>query len=287
VKTARAWKDYYRRERESLGERGLLSVLERAPRIELPPSGALIFPHTRLEASGELVAAAALACVRSGRAEVLALGVLHGAREQDQELVGKARAGEPRERALLRRVHGPGVPGDEARWEEEFSLDGFQALLELAARVEGRPLPRLIQRFPFLTGEHPFDLPGLQELREIRERGAALVATADPIHHGEGYGTPEADWLPREAATTKARARASIEEGLSRLAKLDFAGFLAHAAREKSDFRDPGPVLAALLARGSSLRSRVASVALVDYTEALGAKDPTWVAGALSVLEQA
>ena len=157
-----------------------------------------MFPHTRLETSGELAGAAALAAVRSGCDTVLALGVLHGARVQDAALVREARAGNGPARRALRRVHGPGVPGDGGRWEEEFSLDGFCALLAAAAEREGRPPPRVVRRFPFLTGENPADLPGLDGLLAVRAEGVFLVATADPIHHGVGYDTPAPELRPRE-----------------------------------------------------------------------------------------
>jgi hypothetical protein len=143
-------------------------------------------------------------------------------------------------------------------------------------------VPRLFARYPFLVGETPGDLPGLDELEALREAGAALVATADPIHHGAGYGTPAADRLSREATETSALARAQIAEGYARLARRDFVGFLDHAARVKSDFRDPGPILATLL---GDFAFEVVGLELVDYARALGAEEPTWVAGALVRLE--
>lgn len=285
MKTARAWKSYYALERERLGARGLERLLERAPEVTLPEPGALVFPHTRLELSGELVAAAALACVRSGRESVLALGVLHGAREADAALVAQARAGERAALAELRRVHGP-----EGYASEEFSLDGFAALLELAARREGRPAPRLLARYPFLVGERPLDLPGLDELRALVEGGAALVATADPIHHGAGYGTPEGEWLSAQDPRTHELARARVARGFELLVARDFTGFLEHARRERSDFRDPGPVLATLLlerASGRALSATVLDLALVDYAPVVEAPEPTWVAGALARLSLA
>jgi len=284
VMTARAWKEFYAAERAQLGAAGLERLLDRAPEVALEPRGALVFPHTRLESSGELVAAVALACVRARVPEVLALGVLHGAREADAALVARARAGEPEACAQLRRVHVPGDPGEASEPQdhtsEEFSLDGFAALLELAARREGRAPPRLRRRFPFLVGERPADLPGLDELRALRARGAALVATADPIHHGRGYGTPEAACLEPASETTRALARAKVARGFELLAARDHAAFLEHCAREKSDFRDPGPVLAELLGE-APWRARVVALALVDYARALEAPPPTWVAGAL------
>ena len=182
-------KNYYARERESLGKAGLRACLARAPHVEWPSGGALIFPHTRLDTSGALAAAAALAVWRTGCDEILALGVLHGARQRDAALVSQARAGGPDARRTLRRVHGPGLRGDNGHWHEEFSLDGFCALLEAAARREGRRPPRVVRRYPFLVGDSPADLPGLDELTHLVAGGALLVATADPIHHGVGYGT--------------------------------------------------------------------------------------------------
>lgn len=133
MKTALAWKRFYEAERESLGEAGVAERLERAPDAALPPRGALVFPHTKLAVSGHLVAAAARAVVRSGADEVLAIGVLHGAREEDAALVARARRGEPDAVAALRRVHGVGAPGDDGRADEEFSLDGFAAADVVAA----------------------------------------------------------------------------------------------------------------------------------------------------------
>jgi hypothetical protein len=255
------WKAYYARERERLGRAGLERLLERAPRVELPERGALVFPHTRLETSGELPAAAALACVRSGRESVLALGVLHGARAA----------------GVARGVHHAGS----RETLNEFSLDGFAALLELAAEREGRKPPRLLGRFPALVGERPGDLPGLPELERALAQGAALVATADPIHHGVGYGTPSGELLRASEPRTRELARASVERGFELLARGDHAAFLEHAEREKSDFRDPGPVLATLLASGGRWKAQVLALELVDYAVALEAQEPTWVAGAL------
>ena len=288
MQTAQSWKKFYAQERERLGEPGLRVCLDRADALGLPEplrgADAVIFPHTRLATSGELAAAAALAAVRSGCTTVLALGVLHGARVEDATLVAAARAGEPEARTLLRRVHGPGAPGDDGRWTEEFSLDGFAALLALAARREGCPPPRLVLRYPFLTGENPADLPGVDELLALRAGpgGAFLVATTDPIHHGVGYDTLPAELRPSEEPSTAAWARANVQAGLDRLAARDFAGFLAHAVEAKSDFRDPGPVLAGLL--GPDLRAAVHDLRLVDYADVLAMPAPTWVAGALATL---
>lgn len=285
MKSAREWKAFYAREREELGPAGLEALVRAAPDVALPEPGALVFPHTRLAVSGRLPAAVARALVRSGRDTVLALGVLHGAREEDRALVAAARAGEARARAALRRVHGPGVAGDEGRWREEFSLDGLEALLAVAARLEGRPAPRLVARYPFLVGEDPESLPGVEELRELVDSGAALVATADPIHHGAGYGTPPEARRAREDAATRAWAGERILAALDHLGRGELGAFLAACEAERSDFRDAGPVLGHLL--GGPLRPRLEALALVDYAQVLVSEAPTWVAGALLELAPA
>ncbi len=286
MKTARDWKNFYADERERLGAAGLRACLDRADALGLPDllhgADAVVFPHTRLETSGELAAAAALAAVRSGCDTVLALGVLHGARVKDGALVRDARGGGEQARTELRRVHGPGAPGDRRHWEEEFSLDGFSALLGAAADREGRRPLRLVRRFPFLTGEHPADLPGMDELCTLRTSpgGAFLVATADPIHHGVGYETPAADLRAHGDPATAGWALASVHDGFQRLAARDFGGFLKDAEAAKSDFRDAGPVVVHLL--GGDLRATVHDLRLVDYSDVLAAPAPTWVAGALA-----
>ncbi len=288
MKTARDWKAYYSRERAELGEAGLLARLDHAEGwvdallATLAHGGAPVFPHTRLDVSGDLPAAVALPPVRSGREEVLALGVLHGGREEDAALVQAARAGEPAARAALRRVHGPGVPGDTRRWEEEFSLDNFCALVDAAARREGLPAPRVICRYPFLTGPAPADLPGVDELATLVAGGAALVATTDPIHHGIGYGLPPEECWPLAAASTATLARAAVEAGFHRLAARDYPAFLDHAATLRSDFRDVGPVLVHLLPAAPPLHVTLHDLRLVDYAEALAAAPPTWVAATLA-----
>ncbi len=282
--TAREWKAHYAHERAALGETGLRACLDRAPVLEWPADGALIFPHTRLDTSGELAAAAALAILRSGRDTVLALGVLHGARETDATLVRRARDGEPDARRALRRIHGPGVTGDDGHWTEEFSLDGFLTLMETAARRGGTHPPRVVCRYPFLVGENPANLPGIEELETLVTNGAALVATADLMHHGVGYGTPTQDCLPEDDPHTQRMAEQTIRANLDLLAERAFGPFLQHTAGIRSDFRDPGPVAAHLLAGRSNLQSTLYNLLLVDYADILDTPAPTWVAGALAGL---
>ncbi len=277
-RTALEWKRFYAAERATLGAEGLLRLVDEAPPCELPRGGALVFPHTRLAHSGVVTAAAAKAVIASGVGTVLALGVLHGGRECDAERVAAARAGDVAARAALRRVHGPGADGDDGVWAEEFSLANFLVLLRAAAWRAGQHPPLVVTRYPFLTGDDPESVPGFDELRRLRDGGAALVATADAIHHGVGYGTPENEQRRRVDAATFAWAthRLSTHHGL--IARRDYAEFQIDAARLRSDFRDNGPVLGALLGGAtSSLRQ----LRLVNYADVFACAEPTWVAAAL------
>ena len=275
--TAKQWKAFYANERIALGERGLDALFERAPKVKLPENGALVFPHTRLSYTGELVAAVARAVVESGAEYVIALGVLHGAREQDRELVDAARAGDANARVELRRMHGPYNSG--RYYTEEFSLDGFDALLERAAIRAGRKPPYVARWFPFLVGADPVGF--LKDSRPVVLESflrGAYVATTDPIHHGRGYETPLERCMPRESHDTKVKARASIEKSFQLLTEHRYADFQAHTLAERSDFRDVGPVLMEL--RPFS-RYTIHACELVPYGDVLGAPEPTWVAGAL------
>ncbi|MDP4199407.1 MAG: hypothetical protein Q8922_09765 [Bacteroidota bacterium] len=258
------WKQFYAAERTSLGKKYLESLILDAPLLTLPARGALIFPHTRLAVSGYHTAAVARAVIESGCDIILALGVLHGVPRNPE----------------LRGIHGPGMPNDMAIWSEEFSLDNFEVMLETAARILSKPMPRLIMRYPLLTGSEPASLPRYDELLREVANGAALVATADMIHHGVGYDTPVENQLAigEEALDMADRM---IRQMLADLGVHDYTGFLRHSEQARSDFRDGGPVVAELLGR-KSLKSELHDLMLVDYSEALGSPAPMWVAAALA-----
>jgi hypothetical protein len=273
LKTAADWKQFYAGERAALGDTGIGERLERAPHVELPEEGALVFPHTRLAVSGDLTAAVARAVVRTGAKDVLALGVLHGGLHAEAANVARARGGDHEARAVFRRVYA----GTDAFCAEEFSLDNFEALLALAADHEGTSPPRVYARYPFLVGDDPTSLPGIEELEGLAAQ-MPVVATTDPLHHGVGYGTPEGQRRGLHDAATPTWARACIQAQLDLLSKGDWSGFAKLAADARSDFRDVGPVLGHLL---KGARGEVIELRLVDYAETLGEEAPTWVAAPL------
>lgn len=276
MKTAVQWKAFYAEERTRLGEVGLAELLDRAPELEVSPGGALIFPHTRLSRTGRLTAAVARAVVRSGADEVLALGVLHGGREEDADTVRRARAGDSAARLVLRRVYEAG----DAFCGEEFSLDNFVALLALAATREGTRMPQVHARYPFLVEDDPASVPGIDDVTRLVNR-MPIVATTDPIHHGAGYGTREEDRRSETDEATQIWARGCIEKQLELLGSGDWTTFASLAAEVRSDFRDDGPVLAHVLRQHGFPKGDILELDLVDYADVLAANAPTWVAAPL------
>jgi hypothetical protein len=284
VKTAAQWKRFYADERDQLGDAGMGRLLDRAPTLDFPAGGALVFPHTRVTLTAHLTAAVALAVVRSGADEVLALGVLHGGREQDADRVRRARAGELMARLPLRGIHDT----SDDLCAEEFSLDTFEALVALAARREGRAAPRVLARYPFLVADQPETLPGLADLVRLAER-MPVVATADPIHHGAGYNTPAGERRAPDDEATQVWARACIETQVELLLQGDWEAFARLAGEVRSDFRDAGPVLGHLARLqgerdGKTRGCAILDLTLVDYSDVLGAEAPTWVAAPLMSL---
>jgi hypothetical protein len=273
VDSAYDWKQYYAAERARSGRAGMLGLLDAAPLLDVRPAAAIVVPHTRFEVTGAQIASAVVTVLASGAERVLALGVLHGARRSDGARVAAARAGDPASRAALRGVH-----TEDGLAAEEFSLDGFVDLVGLAADRAGRRID-VVRRYPFLVGDDPATLPGLDELERLVAGGALLVATTDPIHHGHAYGTPSADCLDAADPATVPIARTMIDAQLAALSHHRFADFAALAERHRSDFRDTGPVVAHLV--GHEFVPMVHDLALVDYADVLEAPAPSWVAGAL------
>jgi hypothetical protein len=143
----------------------------------------------------------------------------------------------------------------------------------------------LVKRFPFLVGHDVAGLPGLEELRALVASGVAVVATGDLVHHGVGYDTQIDLQLDQKNEATIATARTWIEEGLDALSRHNLGAFFQNAGATRSDFRDVGPVLAALLAPGGEpLIADVLGLELVGYGDVFGVPEPTWVGAALCSL---
>jgi hypothetical protein len=279
VDSAYEWKQFYRAERARLGRATLLALLDASHPLEVGDGGAIVIPHTRIEVTGDQIAVAVSTVLASGADRGRALGVLHGARRTDRDRVAAARGGDAVARTALRGVH-----DEDGTAAEEFSLDAFVELLALAADRIGRRI-EVVRRYPFLVGDDPATLPGISELEGVVAAGALLVATTDPIHHGHAYGTPPDACLDPTDPNTLAVARSAIDDQLRALSDQRFADFARLAEQHRSDFRDTGPTLAHLV--GPAFAYEVHDVALVDYSQALEAPTPSWVAGALTTIQRA
>jgi hypothetical protein len=118
--------------------------------------------------------------------------------------------------------------------------------------------------------------PKCWTLKEIAE-DAVIVSTADPFHHGIGYGhTPEEAFYPD--AEGLAKAKAVIEQGIAILEKGDYWGYNQHCVQAKSDARDAGQVFRYL--RGP-MKGNVVDLTYSDATELYKQPAPTWVAAPL------
>jgi len=134
----------------------------------------------------------------------------------------------------------------------------------------------VIERYPYLAGGKPEQLPGIEELQEIA-KNAVIVTTADPFHHGIGYGTPPEETLPPDESGL-GLARRRIQEGIDILGKGDYWGYNQHCVSAKSDARDAGQVVRYL--RGP-MHGEILDLTYTDATELYNSPPPTWVAGAL------
>ncbi len=262
-----------------LGPEGAARLLNAGREWDLAPvlegGGAVVFPHVSLDVCGHHVAAAVHACLDSGAGRVLALGVLHALTDElEGARVRVADGGDPSMEDSWG-IQGPGLAG-RTDWTREFSLLNFLFLMREETARRGVDGPELLVRYPYLAGGRPDALPGIGEL-ERAARDSVVVATADPFHHGIGYGDPAGvAMVPGAGGLELARRR--IEEGLSLLRAGDHAGYNRHCVEAKSDARDVGQVLRHLL---GPVEGHVLDLVADDMSAAYDAPSPTWVAGAL------
>jgi hypothetical protein len=268
---------------ERLGRNGALQILEMghawSSRWDLPTilraGGAVLFPHIGLERCGPHTAAAVHACIDSGAERVLVVGVLHALTQELEDARVRVAQGADVTREAAWGIQGPGLDG-RTDWQAEFSLLDFLFLWSVEIERRQARAPELIVRYPYLAGGRPEILAGIAELREIA-CSAVVVATADPFHHGIGYGdSVETALAPERGGLDLARRR--IEEGLALLSAGEYWAYNQHCVSAKSDARDVGQVVRYLL---GPLAGRILDLTWADTAEAYVKPAPTWVAGAL------
>lgn len=270
-------------ERAELGPQGISRILDEGRAWNLAPvlaaGGAVVFPHADIKACGYQIAAAVHACLDSGAGRVLVVGVLHALTDELEEARIRVANGGDVTKEKFWGIQGPGLAGRE-EWRNEFSLSNFLFLWQEEIKRRGIKGPELLLRYPYLAGGRPELLPGIDELQEIA-RDAVVVTTADPFHHGIGYGDPPERALPPEAGGLEL-ARQRIEEGLALLQAGDYWGYNQHCVEAKSDARDAGQATRYLL---GPLAGQIVDLTWCDTTAMYNQPPPTWVATALIQLK--
>lgn len=161
-------------------------------------------------------------------------------------------------------------------WKHDHVLMSWRHLWEAETRRRGIDGPEVIERFPYLAGGHPEKLPGFEEVAEIA-KDAVIISTADPFHHGIGYGdTPENSYFPEAGGLDLARK--TIQEGIDILSRGDYWGYNQHCVDAKSDARDAGQLFRYF--RGP-MQGEILNISVSVADELYKAPPPTWVAGAL------
>lgn len=271
--------ELYRAEHEALGEDGTLTLLERAQQWDLSGTlsagGVIVFPHAGVADCGHQIAAAVRACLDCGADRVVVISVLHAfTKGMEAARVAVAAGGNPGEYPYWG-IQGPGITG-RSEWLGDHALYSFRHFWKAETQRRGISGPEVIERYPYLAGGHPEQLPGIEQLAELAT-GAAVVSTADSFHHGIGYGDPPEKALhPEQGGLELARQR--IQEGITLLEQRDYWGYNQHCVDAKSDARDAGQIFTYL--RGP-LTGKILDIAVTDATDLYQSPPPTWVAGAL------
>jgi hypothetical protein len=272
--------ELYAREHAELGERGTLDLLDRARVWDLSGTlsrgGVIVFPHAGVKDCGRQIAAAVHACLDSGADRVLVISVLHAFTDEMETARREVAAGVPHTDFRFCGIQGPGAPFGRSEWRADHALISFRHFWDAETRRRGVTGPEVVERYPYLAGGNPGSLPGIEETVDLA-RDAAIVSTADPFHHGIGYGDPPGEALvPQEGGLE--RARASIEAGIALLEQQDFWGYNQHCVEAKSDARDAGQLFTYL--RGP-MKGRIVDLTFSEADELYKTPKPTWVATAL------
>ncbi|HEX6286976.1 MAG TPA: hypothetical protein VFZ80_05780 [Acidimicrobiia bacterium] len=274
----------YAAELEALGER-TYQFLDEARKWDfgstLANGGVVSFAHVNVGDCGLHVAAAVNAALDSGADTLLGIGVLH-AFTAEMELARRdvsSGGGSPSSHSLWG-IQGPGLDYRD-EWTGDHSMRALRHFW--AAETERRGLAdrRLVERYAFLAGGHPEELPNVEETAALAEN-AVIVATGDQFHHGIAYGTPEQDALPMEPDGLEA-ARASMQTGIDLIAAQDHGGYDRHCVTAKSDDRDTVQLFSFL--RGP-LQGELIEIGASDATELYDAPAPSWAAGGFIKFER-
>ena len=269
----------YARETATLGLAGARQALRDAQEWDLSgvlsSGGALVFPHAGVVECAKQIAAVVNACINSGADTVLMLSVLHAFTDDMEQARRRVAAGGDPATDPLWGIQGPGLTRG-TQWAYDHVLFEWRYLWEVASVYYGKKMPRVVERYPWLAGGNPTALPGYAEVADLA-KNAVVVSTADMFHHGIGYGTPpEQSFAPHQGGLELAHR--TIMAGADMLARGDYAGYNQHCVDAKSDHRDAGQVMRAVL---GPICPEMVDLIPSDAAALYHAPDPTWVAGAL------
>ena len=279
------WPALYTAHHKALSAEQVDHFLAKGRQWQLAPvlqaGGVVVFPHAAVQDCGQHVAAAVQAILDSSAHRVLVVSVLHAWTPEMEDARRRLAAGEELSNHPLRGIHGPDIPHSRSEWQLDHALISWRFFWQAAmarrnqqARPQVRPQVREV--YPFLAGNHPESLPNYDEVAKWAE-DAVVVATADPFHHGIGYGDdPSVARAPEDGGLELARA--SINESNRLLAQGDYPAYLQQCVRARNDARDAGPLFRQL--RGA-LHPELLDLQASDMAAIYQAPPPTWVAAPL------
>lgn len=270
----------YIREHEELGSSGTDKLLEKAKQWDLSSTlnsgGVLVFPHAGVADCGHQIAACVHACLDSGADRVLVISVLHAFTDEMETARVQVAAGVDPSEFEHWGIQGPGLADSRHEWMGDHALMSFRHFWQAETARRGIKGPEVVERYPYLAGGKPQNLPDIDNLIELA-KDSVIVSTADPFHHGIGYGdAPDKSFPPDEGGLDLARQ--TIEEGISILEDGDYWGYNQHCVTAKSDARDAGQVFRYL--RGE-LKGKIVDLAYSEADELYKSPKPTWVAAVL------
>lgn len=246
----------------------------------LQAGGVVVFPHAAVIDCGHHVTAAATAALESGASKILVISALHAWTPEMQEARHHQAAGEDLSTHPLRGIHGPDMPNSRSEWQLDHALISWRFFWEALCQRRGLTNPTLRPQvrevYPFLVGDQPQTLPNYDEITQWA-KDAIILSTADPFHHGLGYGDDETTAHAPEDGGLEL-ARASISESNRLLAQADYPAYLQQCVRARNDARDAGPLFREL--RGP-LTPQILDLVSSDMATIYGAPPPTWVAAPL------